>query len=198
MQNDILAKLRGEIESGITRESQVVYILAGIRKLLEQLDDPEEFDHLKFYCDWALHSKLKGNPAQKILGILEPVYACLLKGEEIPDTSDGCKLSKMEFLQEELSIFLNRFDIKDFSKHGNDWVMFIFLFSRVVEDCPLVIRADNPSKIKNVVVRVQKAAEPIDDHQMYKVNWDFEGQDGLPAGRFFILNSYSITPRGQI
>ncbi len=195
MRADIHEKLRSEVESGVSRESQVVYILANIRKILELNGNPEEFTHLKFYCNWALHSKLSGSEAQHVLRMLEPIYSYLLKRKEVPDNSDSVKLANMGLFQEKLSTFLQKFAIKDFTRGMNDWVLFMYLYSKVIEDCPLVISSDNPINIKNVVVRAVRAKGQIDDHQPYRINWTFAGKDDLPSAQFFIINSYSVAPK---
>ena len=76
MTSEIIRKLGREIRKGITTEAQVVYLIVGIRKLLEQQRVGMQYEYLKFYCDWALHSKLEGRTAQKIL---EPFDAANLR-----------------------------------------------------------------------------------------------------------------------
>lgn len=191
MKSDIQEKLQREIDAGISKESQVVYFLAGVRKMLEQDGDPPKFAYLKFHCDWALHAKLRGTPAQNVLKILDPTYSALLKRESIPDWSDASKLSKMELFEEQLSQFLSEQSLTDFTKVLNHWVRFIFNYSRVIEDCPLEIRSDNPIGIKSVVVRVSESAKLIEDHKVFRIDWNFEGKD-TPSATYFIINSYSV------
>lgn len=57
---DIISKLTRELDTGITSEVQVVYLLAGVRKLIERDGVREQFSDLNFHCDWTLHSKLEG------------------------------------------------------------------------------------------------------------------------------------------
>src|SRR5437763_7300734 len=52
MTSDILKKLKKELVTGITTEAQVVYLLAGVRKLLELQQAKRQYEHLKFHCDW--------------------------------------------------------------------------------------------------------------------------------------------------
>lgn len=60
MKEKIVEKLRAELGKPIVEESQVVYILSRIRKMLE-IDRHEhngKYRKLKFYCDWALHAEI--------------------------------------------------------------------------------------------------------------------------------------------
>ena len=43
MTKDIIRKLEAELRVGITTEVQVVYLLAGLRKLLEQQDAKQKY-----------------------------------------------------------------------------------------------------------------------------------------------------------
>lgn len=198
MQSAIQEKIQLELNAGITKESQVVYILAGIRKILEQLEDITEFEHLKFYCDWALHHKLSGPPAQKVMRILEFIYNCMAKGERAPTDSEATHLIRFELLKNELSGFLQKFDIKNFTQSANTWVVFIYLYCRVVEDCPLVMRSNTPMNIQKIVISLDTAEDLIEDHQPYQVNWQFEAKEGLAPARYFIINSYSVAQIGRL
>lgn len=57
MQEDIKSKLEKALSKDSFEESDVVYILSRIRKLLE-IDNKKTYQRLKFYCDWALHSQI--------------------------------------------------------------------------------------------------------------------------------------------
>jgi hypothetical protein len=198
MQKDITQKLRTEIESGINKETQVVYLLAGIRKILEQLEDSSEFGRLKFYCDWVLHSKLSGPPAQDVVQILEFIYQCMAKGERAPEYSEAMLLIQFDLLKKELSTFLQKFNLTDFTQNTNAWVVFIYLYARVVEDCPLVMGPKVPTGIEKIVIRLDTAKDLIDDHQPYQVNWQFEARRSLPPALYFIINTYSVAKIGRL
>jgi hypothetical protein len=66
----LIDKLSKEFEIDITTERQVVYILVETRKLLEQKGQKAHFPVLTFCCDWALHTKLSGAFARKVIGFL--------------------------------------------------------------------------------------------------------------------------------
>ncbi len=58
----ILEKLAEKLKIVPTSESDVVYILSRIRKVLEINNYPETYSTLNFYCNLALHSKIDRLP----------------------------------------------------------------------------------------------------------------------------------------
>jgi hypothetical protein len=63
----IISKMTAELDRGITSEVQVVYLLAGIRKIIERDKIRDQYSDLNFHCDWALHSSLDRAAAKAIL-----------------------------------------------------------------------------------------------------------------------------------
>lgn len=187
-----------EIEAGIVKESQVVYLLAGVRKMIEQSGNRGELGRLKFYCDWALHSRLSGPPAQDVVRILESIYKCMVNNERAQEYSEAMRLMKFDLLKEDLSMFLNKFGLDDLTKNTNAWVAFIYLYSRVVEDCPLAIPQNVQTDIQKIVIGLENGKNLIDDHLPFKVKWQFRATGNLPPAEYFILNSYSIAKVGRL
>ena len=66
MKEEIIRKLTAQLNEGITTEVQVVYLLVGIRKLIERDEKRERYPVLNFSCDWVLHSKLDRSGAKAI------------------------------------------------------------------------------------------------------------------------------------
>jgi hypothetical protein len=58
MTPDILKKLDALLSAGITDEMQVVYLMSGVRKLLERQQAKKQYRYLTFHCDWTLHPKI--------------------------------------------------------------------------------------------------------------------------------------------
>jgi hypothetical protein len=59
-QDSIIQKLREELLLPLRRESQVVYVMAEIRKYLDhrKTDQQADWRVLSFFCNWALHIKI--------------------------------------------------------------------------------------------------------------------------------------------
>lgn len=190
MTSRLIEKLQAEINTKIRKESQVVYLLAGIRKIFEQENIPsEDYFYLRFHCDWALHSKLDRKPAQYVLRYFNSAHSKLLNGENLTSNSDLNKISKMDHFQKELSHFLRAYLITDFSQSPEEWPQFLYLYTRVIEDIPLVIRDGSSADIQEVVVSVEIAEEAVDENMLFKVTWHVKDKNGK-SGTISILNSF--------
>ena len=198
MNANLIQKLRAQILAGVTSEVQVVYILAGIRKTLEQSKKFSKFKNLKFYCDWVLHSRLSQKPAQNVIRILETIYISMAKNERIVDQSDASPIVRLELFRHELSKYLKLIGLEDFTQNTNEWVVFMYLYAKAVQDCPLEMPSDTQLKIKKIALDVETAENLIDDHLPYKLIWKFEAAGDLPPAIFFVLNTYSTSKIGRI
>src|ERR1700688_2050020 len=101
---DIIKKLEVLLGAGITTETQVVYLMVAIRKLLEQQQAKKQYEYLTFHCDWALHSKLEGAMAQKVLKLFDAVNLQHRTGGKLgtlPPEQEGeiHRISKMEYFE---------------------------------------------------------------------------------------------------
>src|SRR3989338_4837864 len=105
MTKDIIRKLEAELKGGITTEAQVVYLMTGLRKLLEQQQAKKQYEYLTFHCDWVVHSELQGATAQKILGQFDLANIHLKTGIELHDLPADLQreiegIYKMEWFKE--------------------------------------------------------------------------------------------------
>jgi hypothetical protein len=122
---DILEKLTKELDAGITSEVQVVYLLAGIRKLMERDEVEDEYTNLKFHCDWVLHPKLQGTGAKAILRKFDAAYPLLKGGLELHNLPGELKgeierISKMRYFHKELDGFLDEYGLPPLTKNRDD------------------------------------------------------------------------------
>ena len=72
---DIISKLTSQLDKAITTEAQAVYLLVGIRKIIEQDKIGREYADLRLHCDWALHSSLDRTAAIAILKKFDTSHA---------------------------------------------------------------------------------------------------------------------------
>ena len=201
MTRDILERLDALLRSGIMDEAQVVYLMAGIRKLLERKEAKEQYKYLKFHCDRTLHSKLEGTAAQDVLKYFDAANWHLKAGAELRKLPADLRreidnISQMKHFEEELDSFLkgNSLPSIDTARHDG-WIHFLHLYAKVVEGCPLVIsqkNADN-SDVVSVTVDLELAKQPVDDNLPFKVTWTVEDKNGR-SGSLFIINSFSLKP----
>ena len=201
MTNDIIRKLEAQLEGGITTEAQVVYLMTGLRKLLEQQQAKKQYEYLTFHCNWALHSKLEGTTAQKILGQFDLANIHLKTGIELHELPvdlqreiDG--LSKMKWFWDELSAFLAANGLPGLETVRRDgWTHFLHLYCKVVEDCPLVMTTNHTAaSIEKLTVHLELANQVKGENEiLYKITWTVADKNGL-SGDIFVLNSFSQTP----
>lgn len=77
---EIIRKLTEQIDAGMNTEVQVVYVLAGIRKIIERGGLRARFKILNFHCDWVLHALLDRADARRVLALFDAAHP-LLKGD---------------------------------------------------------------------------------------------------------------------
>jgi hypothetical protein len=201
MEPEILRKLGALLREGIEGEPQAVYLMAAIRKLLEQQGAKQQYYYLNFHCNWALHSKLSGDAAQKVLKHFDEANTHLKTGKQLHQLprhlqNEIDKLSKMKRFENELKAFLQANRLPAINAARSDgWVYFLHFYANVISDCPLVIAADNTAAgIKSVTVKVELANQAMHDHMMFKVTWEVLDKNGL-FGSIDIYNSFALNPK---
>lgn len=195
---DILKKVEQQIEKGVNTEAEVSYLLMEIRKVLEQQGLRQEFEYLTFYCDWIAHPGLAGRMAQKILKQFDEANIHLKTGIEMDQLPHGLQrqvdnLSKFRYFREELSEFLKDNKLPPLTLKRHDaWPHFFHLYTRIIEDCPLVMSGDNrTATIDNVTVKFESATEPVHGHMLYKTRWIVLDKNGL-TGEIYSINSFAV------
>ncbi|MGA9182755.1 MAG: hypothetical protein WB117_17470 [Candidatus Acidiferrales bacterium] len=199
MREDIIRKLEMELRSGITTEIQVVYLMAAIRKLLEQRQEKRNYPDLNFYCDWTLHAKLEGPAAQEMLKRFDLASVHLRDGAELHELPPELRreidrLLKMRSFKDELYGFLRINGLPSLDENRSDgWVHFLHLYAKVVEDCPLVMSAGawKSASVASVTLHVEMANEPVEGELLFKVTWAIMDTIGH-SGEIFVINSFSV------
>jgi len=131
MENEIKEKLEPFLTTIVEKECEVVYILAEIRKLLEQTDEENNFMVLKFYCSWVLHAKMN---SPRLLKEIE-------KEKEKRDEKMDAVMEEIVTLskfREELKQFLSKQDLENEFKKDEYWNKFKNKLIKVISECPLV------------------------------------------------------------
>ncbi len=210
----ILRKLTAELEKGVTTEVQVVYLLAGIRKLIERDERGVDYAALNFHCDWALHAHLDRAGARAILKQFDAAHA-LLKGQvALHDLPTGLRreidrISKMTSFREQLPPFLDEYGLPPLTLHRPDaWAHFLHLYARVIEDIPLVVKTklpkegepDSSPNISRVMVQFEAALKPVEhagrQNTLYKVRWLIYDRNDQ-QGEIFVINSFELDTASQ-
>jgi hypothetical protein len=209
---EIIRKLTEELDKGVTTEVQVVYVLAGVRKLIERDKAEDQYPNLRFHCDWVLHSGMDRAAAKAILRQFDDAHPLLKDGIELRKLPSKLmneinRISKMKSFEEELSGFLTAYGLPSLSKHRPDgWIHFLHLYTMVIEDIPLMVSLPKtkaqqgppgsaPKHISHVVVHFKKAPETIKHPQgedvLYTVTWRIHDKNG-GSGDLDVYNTFSI------
>jgi len=193
----IITKLQNEIAAALEKEAQVVYVLAEIRKIIEQEGTEANYKYLVFHCNWALHSKMDRAMAQEVLAHFDEAHAILGSGVELDDLPADLQreievISGMTKFKEELSVFLQSHQITDLTTNRpNSWPHFLHLYAGIIEDCPLVIKENNSvSNVTKVTVHLEKARQQVSGQNYYKISWEVTDRSGT-SGEIFVINSFS-------
>lgn len=211
----ILGKLTAELNRGVTSEVQVVYLLAGIRKIIERDQIGERYPQLMFHCHWALHSRLSGPAAQAILMSFDAAHPRLrgkVKLHQLPRAlrTEIDRISQMKSFEEELVGFLAAYGLPPLTLHRSDgWAHFLHLYAKVVEDIPLVVtlpglpkqkrkrvtRGSAPNHISRVTVHCDVASETVKSANrqevVFRLRWTIQDRSG-ESGELSIFNSFEM------
>ena len=197
----IISKLRMLLTNGIHTEADALYFVAEVRKLLEHQRLNQRYNHLKFHCDWALHAKLCGPTAQKILSHFDAANIHLKAGAELHDlpgllSTEIDRISKMEYFKCELESFLVANRLPNLiTMRSDSWTHFLHLYAQIVEDCPLEMTTKNKSaNITHVTLKMELASRLLDGEMFFKVRWIIRDKNGL-TGEIFVLHSFSFASR---
>jgi hypothetical protein len=198
MKLEILEKLKKLLSAGITTEPQVVYFTTAVRKLLEQEQAKQQYRYLTFHCDWALHSELKGAMAQAILKKFDEANLQLKKGTKLQDLPVSLRkeieqISTMRAFRKELYHFLETTGVPTVDQKLNDWGRFLFLYSKVVEHCPLVLtsKSNAITSVASVTVHLDVAKQPVNGEMFFRVSWRILDKSGQ-SGDIFVINSFPL------
>jgi len=196
-------KLEEQLAKGVASEAEALYFVAEVRKLLELQQAKDQYEYLTFHCDWALHSKLQGRMAQKILAQFDRANIHLKAGIVLHDLPGLLRLeidriSKMRHFEDQLDAFLKNNGLPTLDQTREDgWIHFVHLYGKIVEDCPLVIHAKNASAtIASLTLKLELAKKQDKSDTWFMVRWIVEDKSGK-KGEIFVINSFSTNPEGQ-
>ena len=159
---EIIRKLTEELDNGITTEVQVVYVLAGVRKLIERDKVEDQYADLRFHCDWVLHSGMDRAAAKAILKQFDAAQPLFRGGHKLPSElkSEIDRISKMRSFKKELARFLTAYNLPSLTKNRPDgWPHFLHLYTKVIEDIPLMVSLPTATKMKEEGLARQHAEE---------------------------------------
>ncbi len=108
MEREIARKIRAEVTRGVKKESDVVYLLVQIRKLMDISNSRQQYESLRMYSDWVVHIELNGPTAIKIVQKAEEYLPTILHARLTEEQrKEFERLFSLEVFHEELNSFLD-------------------------------------------------------------------------------------------
>ncbi|MEO5924793.1 MAG: hypothetical protein ABIR70_13300 [Bryobacteraceae bacterium] len=192
----ILDKLREHLEpKRELREPDVVYLMVGIRKLMEveKIISTDQYRNLKFHCDWALHTALTKSGAKAVIQLFDE-----LEDMRRPDggatSAQGNKMSEamgVDKLRMELTTFLGERNLPTLiADDEGQWNSFLKVYGGIIEDVPLILRSSESVRHISQVVVSRKTEPEADqlgvDRFLFALEWHPTRADSQDVPRYRI------------
>jgi hypothetical protein len=140
--------------------------------------------------------------AKAILMPFDAAHPLLNRGIELAKLPSDLRqevdrIVQMKSFKKELAGFLKTYELPHLSQHRSDgWTHFLHLYTKVIEDIPLVLKGSGAPHISQVTVGCELARETRHDpygnvDMFYKVTWNIQDTKGQ-SGEVFIINSFSL------
>jgi hypothetical protein len=201
MKNEIVGKLRAHLSDPVETESQVVYLLCQVRKLLDMQPRDPKWLALRFHCSWALHIDLSmaGTTREFLTRVDDYVWNRLNtphrdEKEEIAWEQRAHEMI-LEFidlptfrtkLREVLNIHSLPTTVCDDNKL---WFKFLAAYSGVVEDVPLTCSGKGMLKVVDKVTF--RKGQAIDIANMpFWMAWEILQTNGQPTMK---IDGYTLS-----
>lgn len=184
------------------RKQEVVYTLVQVRKILEHDGNGDEASLLRFYCDWAFHTKLDRRGAAYILRILDERLGQYRPWSPETIDPDG-RVSQV------LSFDLFNRCLSDFSRQNDlptvwteDWFAWqktIMFYGEQVRHTPLIMtRKDYKFRyLQKLVIAACEPSREIVEANPNEAHFGFKWQFTLNDGFTFCLpHTSNLAPPG--
>src|ERR1017187_5109537 len=156
----IAEKLAPKLQEWITNESQVVYIMVELRKLLEHDQLKNKYDIVNFYGNWVVHTKLEQSVmADKIVRYFDDLHPHQTGEPHAIEPGISRLIGHLPF-QNQLCECLAYFSLPTSLGEDAQFGAFRTQLGKVIEDCPLFIQNRNQHEaatrfVKSVTVKTR-------------------------------------------
>ena len=179
MKEAIIEKLNGHINSGITTESDAVYVLVQTWKLLEHSDLADRYPTLRFYRDWVVHPKLNRSAGANRL--LEELNDAIERYERMEDgdafvhrISEAISFRRLRC---ELDLLAGKLAIDKKFLVDPSWRHFVTYLIRILMDLPLIPR-EELSKVCEFVFKAKTSSQDYRNYPDVIAVWIIRLRDG--------------------
>ena len=138
MIENIKDKLRKELNKEITEESQVIYILTCIRKILDHDSDlRSKYKKLLLYCNWSLHIEI--TRGSKVLEDLSPHFKQAIAQNSQAIGNIAFRVLFSHFVKEFFSLLKDLELPKSWYENQEKQRQFNIILFTILEDTPLIL-----------------------------------------------------------
>lgn len=158
-------------------ESQVVYLMVEIRKVIDREKNSVKYPLLKFYTDWIVHTE-KDHITTEIRQIMEEMYetakAEIINSLKRKSGSPIIRFAYMEDLYKEMEQFLKKYNINTALTGKEVWLQFVQLLVKVLQNQPIKNPIDDvvsfyfASTAPNCVHGIIIFSQPINGFNYYQ------------------------------
>jgi len=170
MENEILTKLKKVLEESIDEESQVVYVMVQIRKLLERVGTNLNYSLLRFYCNWVLHPKINK------LSVVRDTLNKIAEEHEKGDYGEsGLDFINFNSLKKQMEAFFEEKNLPmDLLEEKEKWRKFKKLLVNIIKDCPLEFESGfKPIRIERFLLK--RCEEDIHNgFRNFNTDWEYK------------------------
>jgi len=136
----------------MTEECHAVYLMIEVRKFLDRLGGGgKEFELVRFYCNWTLHTSKRGdskNMALVMKTIYEDICAELKGGPKVKERTPVVGFLDMEDLRANLAQFFRAYRINPaLVEKDASWRAFVLHMASILADQPLERPTDEIAQV---------------------------------------------------
>jgi hypothetical protein len=194
MKNEICRKIGAQlVQLPLNDEPRVLYFLAEARKIFEHEGNlATSLPTLKFYCNWALHTRLDQAAAQDFLEAVHPILT--LEGNHDQEAQDKFdRRLTLRAFRVETRLFLEHCGLStEILANEGYWRSFLATYSCIVENCELVMEASASVEsgplnlaVASLSVRPSTRGTSLPDNLPYPMEWVIAYRDGR-KGQLFL------------
>jgi len=176
MKNELVLKIQRVLDSRITNEPKLVYLLVEVRKLMDR--DGYQDPTLRMFCNWVVHTSLenRADGSTLILKEFDKWFADLKEHQKL--SIDRKHISFGAF-RESLMTCFEHFDLSaTFTGGVVGWKKFFTLYSSIVSECPIVFTASRQTLKYIEKVELRGVARGILVKEWPMLQWKITLRDG--------------------
>lgn len=145
----------------IKEESEVVYLLVELRKLLDREREDgklDTFDLVRFHADWVVHTR-----KDRITPSMEKIMTQIDESIDIYPKNGDINFLLLPAFRKELQQLLSEYALpNEFCKSENSWMDFMLALAQILADQPIINPTDNIEEFRFIDIKREGIMANID------------------------------------